>query len=111
MEDELPEFDVAPPELGTVFKSLPLALLPGVFDIEPLFDDFESGVVFRSLPFVLLPGVVIFAPDEEEDEEEAAFPPDDELCARVVVAVARASPAVAAVISRTFVEIMRYPFF
>jgi hypothetical protein len=106
-EEELPELDVAPPELGTVFRSLPLVLLPGVLDIEPLFDDFESGAVFRSLPLVLLPGVCILPPDDEED----AIAPEDELCARAVVAVARAIPTVAVVTRRIFVEIMQYPFF
>jgi hypothetical protein len=101
-EEELPEFDIEPPELGTVFKSLPLALLPGVLDIEPLFDDFESGVVFRSLPFALLPGVLILAP-EDEDEDIA---PEDELCARAVVTEPRASAAAAVVARRSFVDIM-----
>jgi hypothetical protein len=71
-DDELPEF-VEPPELGTVCRSFPLVLLPGV--LEPFFDGFESGdTVFRSLPLVLLPGVFDLAPDEDDD-----IPPEEEL--------------------------------
>jgi hypothetical protein len=70
-EDVFPEF-VEPPELGTVCKSLPLVLLPGV--LEPFLDVVELGTVFRSLPLVLLPGVFILPPDDDDD-----IPPDEEL--------------------------------
>jgi hypothetical protein len=95
---------VAPPELGTVFRSLPLVLLPGVFDIEPLLDELELGVVFKSLPLVLLPGVFDLPPDDEEED----IAPEDELCARVVVMAPRVNAPAAIVTRRIFAETMRH---
>jgi hypothetical protein len=47
---------------------LPLVSLPGVFwESAPWLEFLESGTVFRLLPLVLLPGV--FAVPEEEDED------------------------------------------
>jgi hypothetical protein len=72
---------VEPPELGTVCKSLPLVLLPGV--VEPFLDVVEFGTVFRSLPLVLLPGVCILPPDDDdippEDIPPEDIPPEEEV--------------------------------
>ena len=65
---------VPPLELGTVFRLLPLVLLPGVLVAEPLFDEFVFGTVLRSLPLVLLPGDFILAPEDDDD-----IPPEEEL--------------------------------
>jgi hypothetical protein len=69
-----------------------LVLLPGVFwESAPWLDDLESGTVFKLLPLVLLPGV--FAPEEElvAPDEDEDMPPEDEpgggVCARRAEAI------------------------
>jgi hypothetical protein len=45
----------------------------------------ESGTVFRLLPLVLLPGV--FAAPEDEEEEDEDMPPEDELVGGAACAI------------------------